>query len=222
MNHNTDFETVTARGDHGGITFRNSDGVVVSRDFDSGYENDPDAGYPYILWANPETLTQDHTDILLVGYYYKDKNGLISYEPPIEPEELTADPLPTPEKPMKPFDLEKAKAGAPVVQSCGRPARIVDFALKDEAYQLAVIYTDDMGWEHLTEYSVDGKYYGDQSDDYRDLMMASVKKECWVNVNKAPDNPFGCDIGGTYATKEDADDIASPNRVACVHIEWEE
>ena len=101
MNPNTDFETVTARGDHGGITFRKSDGTVVPREFDSGYENDPNAGYPAILWANPETLTQDPTDILRVGYYYKDKNGLISYEPPIEPEELTADPLPTPEKPMK-------------------------------------------------------------------------------------------------------------------------
>ena len=222
MNTNTYFETVTASGDHGGITFRKSDGMVVSRDFDSGYENDPNAGYPFILWANPETLTQDPTDILRVGYYYKDKNGLISYEPPIEPEELTADPLPTPEKPMKPFDLEKAKAGAPVVQRCGRHARIVDFALKNEAYPLAVIYTDDMGREHLTEFSIEGKYYGNQSDTNHDLMMAPVKKECLVNLNKAPDKPFGFAIGGIYATKEDADDMASPNRVACVHIEWEE
>ena len=215
------FETVTATGDHGSITFRKSDGVVVARDFDSGYENDPNAGYPFILWANPETLTQDPTDILRVGYYYKDKNGLISYEPPIEPEELTADPLPTPEKPMKPFDLEKAKAGAPVVQRCGRHARIVDFALKNEAYPLAVIYTDDMGREHLTEFSIEGKYYGDQSDTYRDLMMAPVKREGWVNLYPPTmSNGVLARATSVYATKGQAEVNASPTRITCVRIEW--
>ena len=217
------FETVTAIGDHGSITFRKSDGTVVARDFDSGYEDDPDAGYPFILRANPDTLTGSDMDILHVGYYFHDSDNNVHYEPAIDMDENLAPPFDNTEPvTMKPFDLEAAKAGAPVVQRCGHPARIVDFALKNEAYPLVVIYTDDMGREHLTEFSVEGKYYGDQSDDYRDLMMASVKKECWVNVNKAPDNPFGFGIGGTYATKEDADDMASPNRVACVNIEWEE
>ena len=223
MNHNTAFETVTARGDHGGITFRKSDGVVVSRDFDSGYENDPNAGYPLILRADPATLLYPDMDILHVGYWYQDSRGQLDYEPAIDMDEDLAPSFDNKEPvTMKPFDLEKAKAGAPVLQRCGRPARIVDFALKNEAYPLAVIYTDDMGMENLTEFSVEGKYYAHPSVDYRDLMMAPVKKECWVNVNKAPDNPFGFGIGGTYATKEDADDMASPNRVACVHIEWEE
>lgn len=221
MNPNTDFETVTARGDHGGITFRKSDGVVVGRDFDSGYENDPDAGYPRILWANPDTLEEHNpTDILRIGYYYKDKNGLISYEPPIEPEELTADPLPTPEKPMKPFDLEKAKAGHPVVTRDGRRARIICLDRLHERYTIVALVQQLDGTEDEKTYAADGRYcYGESSFD---LFLAPDKKECWVNFNKTPDKPFGFGIGGKYATKEDADDMASPNRVACVHIEWEE
>lgn len=226
MNPNTDFETVTARGDHGGITFRKSDGVVVGRDFDSGYENDPDAGYPRILWANPDTLEEHNpTDILRIGYYYKDKNGLISYEPPIEPEELTADPLPTPEKPMKPFDLEKAKAGHPVVTRDGRRARILTCEMNNAWYTIVAIITANepcAGSESAETYTTKGEFFPDGSESPNDLFLAPDKKECWVNVNKAPDKPFGFGIGGTFATKEDADDMASPNRVACVHIEWEE
>lgn len=220
---NTNFETVTARGDHGEITFRKSDGVVVSRDFDSGYENDPDAGYPRILWANPDTLGEHNpTDILRIGYYYKDKNGLISYEPPIDPEELTADPLPKPEKPMKPFDLAKTKAGHPVVTRDGRRARVIDTQLKHSRFCLVAAVAHKNGDESIFAYTATGRLYSDTVESVYDLFMAPVKKECWVNFNKAPDKPFGFDIGDVFATKEDADDIASPNRVACVHIEWEE
>ena len=126
---------------------------------------------------------------------------------------------------MKPFDLEKAKAGAQVVQRCGRRARIVDFALKNEAYPLVVIYTDDMGREHLTEFSVEGKYYGDQSDDYRDLFMAPVKREGWVNIYRSAH-------GGAqdcypqpliFNTQEEAIAAAYPSSLrATTRIEWEE
>ena len=126
---------------------------------------------------------------------------------------------------MKPFDLEKAKAGAQVVQRCGRRARIVDFALKNEAYPLVVIYTDDMGREHLTEFSVEGKYYGDQNDDYRDLFMAPVKREGWVNIYRSAH-------GGAqdcypqpliFNTREEAIAAAYPSSLrATTRIEWGE
>ena len=76
---------------------------------------------------------------------------------------------------MKPFDLEKAKSGAPVVQCCGLPARIVDFTMKNTEYPLAVIYTDDEMVEHVGEFSADGKYYNVRIEDDRDLVMAPVK-----------------------------------------------
>ena len=226
MNPNTDFETVTARGDHGGITFRNSDGVVVSRDFDSGYENDPNAGYPFILWANPETLTQDPTDILRVGYYYKDKNGLISYEPPIEPEELTADPLPTPEKPMKPFDLAKAKACHPVVTRDGRRVRILTCEMNNACYTIVAIITANepgAGSESAAPYTTQGEFFHDGSESQNDLFMAPVKREGWVNLY--PPTMSGrvlARVTSVYATKGQAEVNASPNRLACIRVEWEE
>lgn len=122
----------------------------------------------------------------------------------------------------KPFDLAAAKAGAPVVQRCGRPARIVDFALKNEDYPLAVIYTDDMGIEHVTEFSVEGKYYPHTSEDYRDLMMAPVKKEGWLNVypSNVP-SPVGV-CSHIYPSQAAADEEAGKHRKACIRIEWEE
>ena len=216
MNPNTAFETVTARGDHGGITFRNSDGVVVSRDFDSGYENDPNAGYPFILWANPETLTQDPTDILRVGYYYKDKNGLISYEPPIEPEELTADPLPTPEKPMKPFDLEKAKAGAPVITRNGCTARIICFdRADDDGYSLVALLQLDKGIERVTTHTDQGRYCKEPGNDY-DLFMAPVKREGWVNIYPNDSTGVAIHHSRSLADKSDVHKV----RIDCIHIEW--
>ena len=88
------FETVTAIGDHGSITFRKSDGMIVARDFDSGYEDDPNAGYPLILRANPDTLTNSDMDILHVGYYFQIPKTEVCYEPPIDMEEDLAPPLP--------------------------------------------------------------------------------------------------------------------------------
>ena len=214
------FETVTAIGDHGSITFRKSDGTVVARGFDSGYDDDPDAGYPLILRANPNTLTNDPMDVLHVGYYFQMPGGAVCYELPVEDDDL-APPLPKTEpKSMKPFDLEQAKAGAPVITRNGCTARIICFdRADDDGYSLVALLQLDKGIERVTTHTDQGRYCKEPGNDY-DLFMSPVKKECWVNVNKAPDNPFGFGIGGTFATKEDADDMASPNRVACVHIEW--
>ena len=124
---------------------------------------------------------------------------------------------------MKPFDLEKAKAGAPVVQRCGRPARIIDFALKNEDYPLAVVYTDADGDEHVTEFSVEGNYYDAQSEDHRDLLMAPVKKEGWMNIYSHDGGVFASMRGGPiFDTKELADQNNTDNRIACMRVEWEE
>ena len=122
---------------------------------------------------------------------------------------------------MNPFDLEAAKAGAPVIQRCGRPARIVDFALQNEGYPLAVIYADEDGVEHVIDFSVQGKYYDYSREDYRDLMMAPVKKEAWVNINRSR-NPIGAAAGGVYGSREEADRNAARARIACIHVDWEE
>ena len=123
---------------------------------------------------------------------------------------------------MKPFDLEKAKAGEPVIQRCGRPARIVDFALKNEDYLLAVVFTDEHNKEQVTEFTVEGKFYVHTNEDYRDLMMAPVKKTGWLNVY--PSNvPFPVGVcSHIYPSQAAADEEAGKHRKACIHIEWEE
>lgn len=86
-------ETVTATGDHGSITFRKADGVVVSRNFYSLSEDTECHGYPNILWADPATLLYPDMDILHVGYWYQDDRGQLAYEPAIDTDENLAPPF---------------------------------------------------------------------------------------------------------------------------------
>lgn len=210
------FETVTATGDHGSITFRKSDGVVVARDFDSGYKDDPDAGYPCILRANPNTLTNDPMDILHVGYYFQMPTNVVCYEPPIDMEEDLAPPLPKTEpKSMKPFDLEKAKAGAPVITRNGCTARIICFdRADDDGYSLVALLQLDKGIERVTTHTDQGRYCKEPGNDY-DLFMGPVKREGWVNIY--PGNSIR---QGVHESQAYADVNASYDRIACVRIEW--
>ena len=105
-------ETVTATGDHGSITFRKADGVVVERNFYSISGSPELHGYPSILRADPTTLLYPDMDILHVGYWYQDARGQLAYEPAINTDENLAPPFDNTESvAMKPFDLEKARAG---------------------------------------------------------------------------------------------------------------
>ena len=225
------FETVTAIGDHGSITFRKSDGVVVARDFDSGYEDDPDAGYPLILRANPNTLTNDPMDILHVGSYFQMPKTEVCYEPPIDMEEDLAPPLPKTEpKSMKPFDLEQAKAGAPVITRNGRKARIICFDVKNDTYPMLALVTNSSGVEFPKTYTREGKYYAtvnagavDAKSPY-DLFMGPVKREGWVNLYQNAIAQSGVAVYTVYLTEEQAKLNISKTGIfiATAKITWEE
>ena len=211
------FETVTAIGDHGSITFRKSDGVVVARDFDSGYEDDPDAGYLLILRANPNTLTNDPMDILHVGYYLQMPKTEVCYEPPIDMEEDLAPPLPKTEpKSMKPFDLEKAKAGVPVITRNGCTARIICFdRADDDGYSLVALLQLDKGIERVTTHTDQGRYCKEPGNDY-DLFMGPVKREGWVNIYPNDSTGVAIHPSRSLADKSDVHKV----RIDCIHIEW--
>lgn len=54
-----------------------------------------------------------------------------------------------------------------------------------------------------------------------------VKREGWVNVSKkSPNSAWVAEVNGllshSYASKQDADKYALPDRIACVRIEWDE
>lgn len=85
---------------------------------------------------------------------------------------------------MKPFNLEAAKAGAPVVTRNGGTARILAFDFDHPDYSLAVAVTDEkIGQEFLSEYTERGGYYaGDEGESGYDLFMAPVQRTVWVNL----------------------------------------
>lgn len=124
---------------------------------------------------------------------------------------------------MKPFNLQAALAGEAVVTRNGCTARILCFDLRNKFYPLAVaVYNPDSDEEDLFSYGVTGSYYQDQEHN-RDLFMAPVKREGWVNVYQRRDMSHY--VGsGIYPSEVDAK--AASNKWECyigtTHIEWEE
>lgn len=120
------------------------------------------------------------------------------------------------ENKFKPFDLEAAKAGAPVMTRSGRPARILAFDLKtaDECPIVVAIETHDGKSEVVRTYTKYG-YAADEYDD--DLVMAYVKHRAWVNVYKGA-------IGTTFDTEEEAIKYGEKfsTYITTVLVEWEE
>lgn len=127
-------------------------------------------------------------------------------------------------KQMKEFDIEKAKAGAPVCTRDGRPVRIICFDFQeyghqeaDEKFPIIALVKCDKG-ERAYVYRESGKCRMDKNDD---LMMAPVKREGWVLIHPAGPQ---C-IAHIYDTKEEAEEDAEREMItysAVAHIEWEE
>lgn len=124
-------------------------------------------------------------------------------------------------KKLKPFDLEAAKNGAPVVTVDGREARIVCF---DRSHlggaSLVVLVKDSNGQERIYAYYPKGHYYSDEETPL-DLCMAPIKKIGWVNLYR--------DIDGVvttgrliHNTKESSSIISTDGCIGSIKIEWEE
>lgn len=121
---------------------------------------------------------------------------------------------------MKPFDLERAKAGAKVCTRDGRSARIICFDRKQHTYPIVALIQHEFKKyeEDLTTHCNDGKRCPTQ-EQREDLFMVPVKKEGWVNVYTDRDRYY---TGGyIYPTKEEAERQKSDNYVDTVKIEWE-
>jgi hypothetical protein len=115
---------------------------------------------------------------------------------------------------MKPFNLEAALGGAKVINSKQEP--VTDIA-----------YFPSSNCRYRVYGVVDGKVYKYSETTYlfhkgnndftRDLFMAPVMKEGWINIYK------GGRIGHyLYKTEEDARASCWPGLIACIRIEWEE
>lgn len=74
---------------------------------------------------------------------------------------------------MKPFDLEAAKAGAPVCTRSGKPVRIICWDMKWKSGKMGdrIVYlTNYSGDEHISSCLSNGAHHGEINDSL-DLMM---------------------------------------------------
>lgn len=133
---------------------------------------------------------------------------------------------------MKDFDIEKAKAGAPVCTREGRKVRIVCFDVKGDKYPILALAENPNGVdEDIMWYTRDGKYYDHELDfgqSVNDLMMATIKHEGWVNIFKHETSRNDFDICGPIFPDDETakNNVFHPdkryNYITTIHIEWEE
>lgn len=133
---------------------------------------------------------------------------------------------------MREFDIEKAKAGAPVCTRDGRKARIICFNSRMEIDGakfpiVALVENEDIG-ESVKMYTQDGRH--DTSGSNLDLVMKTTeRREGWIVVTT--DNDCDCEYYGDrsiesciYKDRKFAEDEFASifGGVAIVKIEWEE
>lgn len=94
---------------------------------------------------------------------------------------------------MKPFDLEKALAGDPVVTRDGREVTQIHLFDTTAKHRLFGVLFGE-----VEAFSIDGRYW-DNGDSEADLFMAPKKRTVWVNLYAHRPNAF------YYNTQEDAD-----------------
>ena len=128
---------------------------------------------------------------------------------------------------IKPFNLEAAKAGKPVCTRNGRKARIIcfdrEFIYKGQNYCIVALINDGSYSESLYSYTEDGLFNPNKIHN-DDLMMASEKKEGWINIcRNLNTNKTELDTKDIYNTKKEAlQNLSSMTYVTTVKIEWEE
>lgn len=124
----------------------------------------------------------------------------------------------------KPFDLEKAKAGAKVMTKSGHPARVIctDFKNDDKAFPIIAVVMNNSGFEDFDIYTEDGRFstYGESDAD---LVMCPEKHEGWINIYSTVE---GCRFTRAIIYESKADAVSGGEKrydyVTTIKIEWEE
>lgn len=122
-------------------------------------------------------------------------------------------------KKLKPFDLEAAKRGEPVVTRDNCPVTIYDFNFNNHVWCIAgkvVRHNNEflMIWDKVGHNEI-------QNETINDLFMAPVKKEGWINLYK---ECFGTTTSHVYKSQREADLNRNirEDYITTVKIEWEE
>lgn len=121
---------------------------------------------------------------------------------------------------MKPFDIEKAKAGNPVITRGGHQARIICFDRNHQQYQIvSLVSVGDR--EIINGVTESGRYDNNASEHVYDLFMAPAKRSGWINIYHGviPNSRCGQHI---FDTKEKAIAGSGSLPIETIFIEWEE
>ena len=123
---------------------------------------------------------------------------------------------------MRPFDLEKALAGEPVVTRDGRTVTEIHHfktMRSDCEFSLFAVVDGD-----VKSYLPDGRWSSSGGNSPRDLFMAPVKRQAWTNVFETPSGAIFTS-GGCYDSNEKAEKaiMGAEHYVKTMLIhEWEE
>ena len=154
--------------------------------------------------------------VTLEDYWYRIDGNFISIEVK-QKEDMKENKLN-----LKPFNLEKAKAGKPVCTRDGCKVRIICFDLKNIAPIVGLVTRLD-GKESIYAFYEDGRV-SCQKERVDDLMMLPEKKEGWVNIVRGNDGKSYMGRG-IFQSKEEAENTIkafSDNLIDTVKINWEE
>lgn len=113
---------------------------------------------------------------------------------------------------MKPFDLEKALAGAPVVTEDGdKVLQIAHLSAAPESHRVVALIETQVGTV-IRCFSEDGHTTPSQAS----LKMASIKKTVYMNIYRriSQINLLGDVYGYQYQSKDAAEKCASPDALA--------
>lgn len=103
---------------------------------------------------------------------------------------------------MKPFSLEAAKRGEPIVCRDGTPAKFIAYVPEARPAYRVVVLVDDL----VAAKCADGRHWPD-SDSNNDIFMAPKKRTIWINAYWGGATVF------SFATEEAADAAATKGRI---------
>ena len=109
---------------------------------------------------------------------------------------------------MKPFNLEEALAGSPVVTLRGVEATQLHLFETDSKYPLFAVVEKE-----LIQYTIKGEFQNDYESGW-DLFMAEVEKAQWVNIWETK-NGY---ILTTNHNREDQADLEIENELVHKHL----
>lgn len=124
---------------------------------------------------------------------------------------------------MKKFNLEEAKAGAPIVTRDGRPARLLG-EREHPDYPIIAVVKKYHDIEHVYSYNTNGCNLN-MDETENDLFMAPTKRVKYANFYFHKKNGF--EAGFFYDTEEEANiNIIHYDGVSryikTIKVEWEE